>query len=182
MKYTLLIQRDDGYMPETIVSREVDANYVINLLVATPVDADATEPMIEGYNTAPAKRIPDVKLPDDFGQMADKSPEPKPQKAPRKVNYDREAVEAAILAGGKTKHIAEDHGISQVTVNTIKKKLKASGELLENPKATELEWYFTDVLDMVRDGLSDEEIYKNVYTRITNAQYRDALVWAKANI
>lgn len=44
------------------------------------------------------------------------------------------------------------------------------------------DWYKQEILDMVNDGMSDEEIYKSVYNRITHAQYRSALEWAKEQV
>ena len=44
------------------------------------------------------------------------------------------------------------------------------------------EWYKQDILDMLRDDMSEDEIYKTVYTSITDAQYREALEWAKQQI
>lgn len=185
MRYYLTINRfntDDSEMPETIVSRQVDADYVVDLLLAIP---NAVEEEPEELDEEPETDITssgpfDFKLPETFGQMADETPEP--TKPARKASYDREAIEQDILAGDKTKDIAARHGISQPTVSKIKRELKASGEVIDKPKADDVEWHYTDVLDMMRDGFTDEEIYQKVYNRITHAQYLAALEWGKTQI
>lgn len=44
---------------------------------------------------------------------------------------------------------------------------------------SDLPIYYQDVLDMLRDGLSSEEIYEKMRYSITDAQFRTAMEWAE---
>lgn len=43
-------------------------------------------------------------------------------------------------------------------------------------------YYYNDILDMLRDGLDDTQIYHETYTSITSDQYKAALEWAKGQL
>lgn len=68
---------------------------------------------------------------------------------------------------------------------TAKYKTKDIGQtpgLVTKDKEPEADWYFNDILDMLRDGMTEQEVYEKVYMSITNAQFREAMEWAKEHL
>lgn len=43
-------------------------------------------------------------------------------------------------------------------------------------------WYYKQVLDAIRDGVSEREIYDELRTSVTDKQFREAFEWAKERI
>lgn len=53
------------------------------------------------------------------------------------------------------------------------------------PKVTsqaEPEWYQTEILGMLQDGIHEHDIYKRMIANITMAQFREAMEWAKGQL
>jgi hypothetical protein len=68
---------------------------------------------------------------------------------------------------------------------TAKYKTKDIGPtpgLVTKDKEPEADWYYHDILDMLRDGLNEQEIYQKVYMSITDTQFRVAMEWAKEQL
>jgi hypothetical protein len=83
--------------------------------------------------------------------------------------------------------VAEKYGVTKANVYTTRNKLKKAGQ--EPPKAeratkapatdSDIPWYYQDILDMMRDGIPESQIYIKMIESITEAQFRTAIQWAE---
>jgi predicted DNA-binding protein YlxM (UPF0122 family) len=105
----------------------------------------------------------------------------------RAVSYDRDGIIADLKADVLTiAQIAEKYNVPKQTVYNVRSKIvrrdRDDDEVAEQPKRhtdPDVLWYFNDVLELLRSGYNDTQIYHEMYTKITDAQYRNALEWAK---
>jgi predicted DNA-binding protein YlxM (UPF0122 family) len=192
-KYRLEIVRNNGNGSHTIIAKQfLSEDQVIDQLARMVPKVEfafqvAPEPEQEVTSDT------SVKLPENFGQMVEEEEEPEEtieqlnRRGGRRPSYEREAMERDILDGMSVVEVAEKYGVTKANVYTTRNKLKKQGQ--EPPKAeraakapatdSDLPIYYQDILDMLRDDMTSEEIYEKMRYQITDAQFRTAMEWAE---
>ena len=173
MKYKLQITRDDDHV---LHEREMTADEVIDVLAFKPTSP--TE--VSGPNEMKVDSENITEVVDEARENIDtahKSRFAPPPPSDMEKARNNLAIKEAQAKSGKVCGECGQPGHNKRTCPTLRTDQPSKAIATDDP-----DWYYQDILDMLRDGVSEEEVYNTVTTSVTDNQYQEALEWAKEQL
>ena len=162
MSYYITIHRDD----DVLMEREVSADEVIDLLTQRPA------PPVDNRLI---KKI--AAFGEDIENGVYKPRFAPPPPSDMETARNNLAIKEAQAKSGKVCGECGQPGHNKRTCPTLRTDQPSKSIATDDP-----DWYYQDILDMLRDGVSEEEVYNTVTTSVTDYQYHEALEWAKEQL
>ena len=172
MTYYITIHRDE----DVLLEREVSADEVIDMLTqrpTSPVELSGPDEI-----TVDVQNITEVL--DEARENIDtahKSRFAPPPPSDMETARNNLAIKEAQAKSGKVCGECGQPGHNKRTCPTLRTDQPSKAIATDDP-----DWYYQDILDMLRDGVSEEEVYNTVTTSVTDNQYHEALEWAKEQL